>query len=142
MELNRKPGPAGIVIPDTNNPAATVCTGGLYGAKREDIPAAMLEAQAKIKALEPIPPMPVRVLENPLLVVDGDPVEVLRTWKERLFSRPWRPFKATKTVIPKVPMPPVYLTGDGTVYAHPEIAAQIRKGIPARITDLLFPERL
>lgn len=139
MELNRKPGPAGIVIPDLNACTASACTGGLYGAKKEDILSAILDAQAKIKALEPIPPLPVRVLENPLLVVDGDPVEVPRTWRERLFSRPWRPFKATKTVIPKVPMPSVYLTGDGTVYAHPEIAAQIRKGIPARITDPLFP---
>lgn len=68
------------------------------------------------------------ILENPFLVVDGESYEVPRTWKERLFTLPWHPFKRTKTIIPKVPNKNVYFANNGTVcIAHPETARIIRE---------------
>ena len=33
----------------------------------------------------------VKIIESLLMVEDGAPYEVKRSWRERLFSRPWRP---------------------------------------------------
>lgn len=42
---------------------------------------------------------------------------VLRTWKERLFSWPWRPWKKTK----KVPFNEVFLWNGDTIICHPSM---------------------
>ena len=78
-------------------------------------------------------PNPVfNILENPLLLIDGEPYEVQRTWKERLFTTPWRPFKRTKTIIPKVPDKFVYFIEGGKVcIAHPASARIIREKLEA-----------
>ena len=68
-----------------------------------------------------------RIVEDLSLVVDGDPIEVRRTWKERLFSRPWRPFKRNKTVIPKVPSEEVLVILPNTIVAHPITAREVRR---------------
>jgi len=67
----------------------------------------------------------IRFVENPNLVEDGDPIEVPRTWMERLFSYPWKPWKKVKTVIPKVPSSRVLVMGNVAV-AHPEVIKQLR----------------
>jgi hypothetical protein len=53
------------------------------------------------------------------MVEPGEPFEVVRTWKERLLTRPWRPLKKTKTVTPMVPMKQVLMKGTD-VWMHPE----------------------
>lgn len=70
----------------------------------------------------------IRIIESELMVEDGEPYEVRRTWKERLFTRPWRPWKATRTVVPKVPMKGGYRLADGTIIVHPAIARKMREG--------------
>ena len=70
-----------------------------------------------------------KIIESSFMVEDGDPYEKRRTWKERLFSMPWKPFKKTKTVIPKVPMRKVFRMKDNTIIMHPVIAAELRRQI-------------
>lgn len=52
--------------------------------------------------------------------------EVQRTWKERLFSWPWRPLKTTKYVTTQVPSRDV-LYSQGTYFAHPDLIAEIAR---------------
>lgn len=65
------------------------------------------------------------VLESPFAVTEK---EVRRTWRERLFSRPWRPWVATK----KVQQPTVFLGSTGyfnewsAIVVHPNLAAGVR----------------
>lgn len=72
--------------------------------------------------------------ESPVLVVDGTPYEVHQTWCERLLSWPWRPWRATKWVVPKIPDPNVYVidapSGGQRIIAHPETVRRIRDLIP------------
>jgi hypothetical protein len=51
--------------------------------------------------------------------------EVKRTWKERLFSWPWRPLRKTKYVTTHVPSEQV-IFAHGTYFAHPELIEKIR----------------
>lgn len=55
-----------------------------------------------------------RVIESPLLT---EPREVRRTWYERLFTRPWRPLGATRTV--QVPSKTIYRIGPDVLLMHP-----------------------
>lgn len=59
-----------------------------------------------------------RVITTVYLTVAGEPMTVRRSWRNRLFSRPWRPWKSTYTYTPQVPSPEVLLVGD-TFYVHP-----------------------
>lgn len=67
----------------------------------------------------------VRIIESVWLTEPGNPVEVQRTWRQRLFSRPWRPWKATFTMIPHVPMRGGYQMGDAIVM-HPETVRKLK----------------
>ena len=68
-----------------------------------------------------------KVIENPYMVVDGEPYRVRRTWKDRLFTRPWRPLESTKMVTPKVPSDEILvLKQHQTLVMHPEIAAKLK----------------
>ncbi len=66
-----------------------------------------------------------KIIEDFNMLEDGEPYETLRTWKERLFSLPWNPFKSTKTVVPKVPSKQCLVFRD-TVITHPEMARILR----------------
>lgn len=59
------------------------------------------------------------VIESAYLEEDGEPYTVRRSWRERLFSRPWRPFVATRTVVPKVPYRGAMRIGPNTLLMHP-----------------------
>lgn len=61
---------------------------------------------------------PLDVIDNPLLVVP-------RPWKQRLFSRPWRPW------VRHQPDPQYYVIGGGKIAAHPHTADRIRAKIRA-----------
>lgn len=63
-------------------------------------------------------------IENKLMTVPGEPYELVRTWKERLLSLPWRPLKKTKTVVPQVPSKEVIRAGN-KLYAHPELIREM-----------------
>lgn len=67
-----------------------------------------------------------RVIESEYLTEAGEPVQVRRSWRERLFSRPWRPLRQTRTVIPQVPMKGGYRLGKHTIVMHPETLRQLR----------------
>ena len=68
-----------------------------------------------------------RVIESVYLTEMGEPVIVRRSWRERLFSRPWRPWKATKTITPQVPMKGGYCLADGTLVMHPETLRRVKE---------------
>lgn len=59
------------------------------------------------------------VYTNIGLTVPGTPYEVRRHWGERLFSKPWQPWKATRTVVPQEPDPQMYVLGEFAVVGHP-----------------------
>lgn len=71
-----------------------------------------------------------RVIESVYLIEDGEPYEVRRPWRERLFSRPWRPMQATRLVVPKVPYRGAFKLTDKTLVMHPETLRQLRKALP------------
>ena len=76
-----------------------------------------------------------------LLTIPGEPYQVKRSFKERFFSLPWRPFKSEKTVIPQIPDPKVLIMGD-TVVMHPAIFDAFQKEL--RLTPLcsgMFSDR-
>ncbi len=68
-----------------------------------------------------------RILESEYLTVDGEPVQVRRSWRERLFSRPWRPLTTTRTVVPQVPNPGLMRIDARTIVLHPETARLFRE---------------
>jgi hypothetical protein len=60
-----------------------------------------------------------KVIENP-----GMLDEVCRSWRERLFSRPWKPWRRTKMV----PSHEVLIYGS-MVVVHPEVGRELRAGV-------------
>ena len=71
-----------------------------------------------------------RVIESVYLVQDGKPYPVRRTWRERLFSRPWRPLVATRTVIPKVPYQGAVRLNEWTIVMHPSEVLRLAEQRP------------
>lgn len=75
-----------------------------------------------------VSPFGLRIIENPLLVVPGEPRTVRRSWRERLFSRPWHPWTPTKTIVPMVPDPSAYALG-GCYVMHPATARALMRAV-------------
>ncbi len=71
-----------------------------------------------------------RIVENANLTVPGTPYQVRRTWCERLFSRPWTPLTAERTVVLRIPSRQIYALPGGLIVMHPAMAAEIRKLVP------------
>ncbi len=67
-----------------------------------------------------------RVIANAALTEAGEPYEVRRSWKERLFSRPWTPLLSTRTVVPQVPLKGGYQIARDTLMMHPETIRQLK----------------
>lgn len=67
-----------------------------------------------------------RVIESPYLTQPGTPYTVRRTWRERLFSRPWRPLVVTRTVVPQVPYDGVVKLNEHTLVMHPEMFRKLK----------------
>ena len=70
-----------------------------------------------------------RVIASPYLTEPGEPYQVRRSWKERLFSRPWTPLIRTRVVVPKVPMKGGYQLGDGSIVMHPQMIQQLKLAV-------------
>lgn len=84
----------------------------------------------------------IRIIEDASLTIVGDPIEVERSWKERLFSLPWRPWKKVKIIIPQVPDPHIYQF-EGTMVMHPTIVKQIKENCKDRYSSsLMLPKGL
>ena len=58
--------------------------------------------------------------------------EIARTWRERLFSLPWRPLRKTKTVV--VPRKDLFWV-NGAFYGHPATIEALRE----RLKDATRP---
>jgi len=67
----------------------------------------------------------IQIIENNHMV-DKKETKVLRAWKERLFSLPWKPFNKTKTVVTYIPKQEILQYGS-MIVCHPAVAAKIRK---------------
>lgn len=67
-----------------------------------------------------------KVVESVYLTEPGEPMSIPRTWKERLWSWPWRPWQATRIIIPQVPQRGGTIIGD-TIYMHPATVQQVRE---------------
>jgi hypothetical protein len=68
-----------------------------------------------------------RIIENANLTEPGEPVSVRRSWRERLFSRPWKPWQATRLVIPQIPYHGAIRLNDRTLIMHPGTLRELRK---------------
>jgi hypothetical protein len=69
-----------------------------------------------------------RIIEDPNCVIDGPTRIVQRSWRERLFTCPWRPWVATYAVTPKIPNPDaVRLDHINALLMHPQTAREFRK---------------
>ena len=53
--------------------------------------------------------------------------EVRRTWLERLFTWPWRPWIETKVVSEQVPDPKLYQLPNGIVIGHPATVSMLKR---------------
>ena len=53
------------------------------------------------------------------------------SWKDRLFSWPWRPWRKTKTVCWTTPLRTTYLL-DGIFFMHPELYNEIKAEITSK----------
>lgn len=71
----------------------------------------------------------IRIIESAYLTEPGEPYEVRRTLRERLFSRPWHPFQRTRMVTPQVPMKGGYQLADGTLIMHPETLQRLKRSL-------------
>ena len=67
------------------------------------------------------------IIESVYLVENGEPIVVHRTWRERLFSRPWTPLIKTRTVVPQIPYRGAVQLDANTLVMHPYTLAQLRK---------------
>ena len=71
----------------------------------------------------------VKIIQSEAMVEPGEPIEVPRTWRERLFTLPWRPFKKTKTVIPMVPQKRAIKLPGGELIMHPTMVRALMEAI-------------
>lgn len=67
-----------------------------------------------------------RIVEDPNLLVPGESETVQRDWHECLFSLPWRPWRATKIIIPMIPSTQV-LRYNNYWIMHPSVATQLKR---------------
>ncbi len=74
----------------------------------------------------PSPFVGVQITTDVNMVEPGAPCEVRRTWRERLFSRPWRPLQATRTVVPMVPSRQILRFANRLVM-HPTMLDELQK---------------
>lgn len=69
----------------------------------------------------------VRIVESIFLTELGEPIELARTWRERLWSWPWQPWRRTVMYIPLVPYKGAVRISRNTILMHPETARQLKE---------------
>lgn len=76
----------------------------------------------------PTPPQ-FKFLENKNLTIPG-PVDIIaRTWKQRLFTLPWKPFKTHLHLQTYIPDPNYYVLLDSTIVAHPDTMVKLKRAL-------------
>lgn len=58
--------------------------------------------------------------------IPGTPYQERRSWRDRLCTRPWRPWIAFRTITPQIPDPAVYRIGDA-LYGHPDTLRTLKQ---------------
>lgn len=69
------------------------------------------------------------IITSPYLEQDGEPYTVRRTWRERLFTRPWRPLISTRVVVPRIPYRGAVQISKTTLVMHPETFRALKDGL-------------
>jgi len=62
------------------------------------------------------------------MVEPGPQCQIHRSWRERLFTLPWRPLRATRWFTPMIPSSKIVGNGD-RLYMHPEMAEVLRQNL-------------
>ena len=118
-----------------DEPPASTCT-----AVRDEPPLSIEQLRETMSLMRTHLPPEIRVIESELLTTTEESLRQ-RTWRERLFSRPWRPWRATATESVQVPDPNLYSfdaplsLGSTTVrtvkvvVGHPSVVARLKDGI-------------
>ncbi len=78
-----------------------------------------------------------KIYENKLLTISGPEQtiehDVRLSWKERLFSWPWKPLVKTrhyiKTFQTQLPDPNYYILGDRIILGHPETIMKLKEAL-------------
>jgi len=65
-----------------------------------------------------------KIVTNIHMTIDHK-YNIKRTWKERLFTLPWKPLQKTRVIIMQVPSTEVIVNGN-TLIMHPEIAKELK----------------
>lgn len=69
-----------------------------------------------------------QLIANDILTIPGPDREVRRTWRERLFTIPWTPLKATRKEPTRIPDPNFYVDHiNNRIIAHPSVIDRILK---------------
>lgn len=69
-----------------------------------------------------------QIITSLYLTKISEPFPVKRTWVERLFSQPWRPWKATKMITRQVPSDEVIMMED-KIIMHPATLKQLEAAL-------------
>lgn len=67
-----------------------------------------------------------KIIKDPNLLMDGEPISVKRTIFERIFTRPWRPFNKYRIEVPRVPSTEIYYTNE-YIMCHPAMIEEMKK---------------
>ena len=74
-----------------------------------------------------------QIIENKNMTIADGTIIIKRSWRERIFSRPWRPLQRTREIIRFIPDPHIYLIrGKNMIVAHPTTAIKLRQEIQKR----------
>ncbi len=74
-----------------------------------------------------------QIIENKNMVIEDGTTIIKRSWRERIFSRPWRPLQRTREITRFVPDPDVYLIRDrNIIIAHPVTVTKLHQEIQKR----------
>lgn len=69
-----------------------------------------------------------KVIGSHAMTMPGEPVQVKRSWKARLFSLPWRPLLTHRTFIPQVPSNMIVIDErENTIVMHPSLIDKLVK---------------
>lgn len=68
-----------------------------------------------------------RIIEDPNLTMPGPPLIIIRSWRERLFTWPWRPLQRRRMDETRIPSTGIFKIGPDTFVAHPVTARRIRQ---------------
>lgn len=99
-----------------------------------------MNTSSNIKNSPKVPPMTtingIRLMTNDYLTVAGEATEVGRTFHDRWFTWPWRPWVKTWMYVPRLPDPHLYRIQDHldgqAILGHPETVKDVLTIIEAR----------